>query len=313
MLRRQAPICKQEASAPIADSRTGLSSLPAARCYAAGMTRYDLHTHSTASDGSLAPADLVAAAAAAGIDVLALTDHDCTDGFAAAVVAGDRYGVRVIAGVEISTSWQGRQIHVVGLDIDPHCSELRLGLSRLKSRRLERAAAMGERLSRQGIAGIGEAAQQRAGSGMVTRTHFAQVLFERGLAASPRDAFDRYLAQGKPGYVKTEWASLEEAVCWIGAAGGIAVIAHPLRYPLTGAWLRRLLAEFRELGGRAIEVASGTAPPGDVQAACAHALRHGLLASCGSDFHGPEQVWPKLGRLPPLPASVVPVWSTWSS
>lgn len=272
---------------------------------------YDLHLHSTASDGTLTPGELVAQAVAAGIDRLALTDHDTTSGLAEARAAAVRHGVRLIPGIEISTSWQGKTLHMVGLNLDPDSGSLRHGLAGLRTLREERAREIGRRLAKYGIPGSFEAARRTAGEGMVTRTHFAQCLFEAGLAASLRDAFDRYLAQGKPGYVATRWADLAEAVGWVRAAGGVAVIAHPQRYKLTGSWLRRLLGEFREMGGAGLEVVSGTAPPGEVQSSAEYARRFGLLASSGSDFHGPAQGWPKLGRLPPLPAGLVPVWSVW--
>lgn len=275
------------------------------------MACYDLHTHSTASDGSLPPAELVAAAARAGIDVLALTDHDSTDGLAEAREAGERFELRVVAGVEISTTWHDRNLHVVGLNIDPECETLKAGLSGLQAIREERAALIGRRLEKYGLPGVYEAALVRAGNGMITRTHFAQVLHAAGLAASARDAFDRYLARDKPGHVSTRWAALEDAIGWIREAGGVAVVAHPQRYKFTGSWLRRLFAEFREAGGTGLEVLSGTASPGEVQSSTEHARRFGLLASCGSDFHGEEHVWPKLGRLPPLPAGLVPVWEAW--
>jgi predicted metal-dependent phosphoesterase TrpH len=146
---------------------------------------------------------------------------------------------------------------------------------------------------------------------MITRTHFAQFLAQQGLAGSVRDVFDHYLVQGKPGYVPTVWAGLEEAVAWIKAAGGVAVVAHPQRYKLTNNWLGRLLREFKAAGGEALEVIAGSSNLGDIQSSSAAARRHGLLASVGSDFHSPENVWLKLGRLPTLPSDLTPVWSLW--
>ena len=277
------------------------------------MPNYDFHTHSTVSDGTYTPAELVAQAAAAGIDVLALTDHDSLLGVAEARSAAAQYGLRLIPGVEISATWHDKGVHIVGLNVDPGCVALQQGLRALQERRVERARQMAERLERHGISGVLEAVRARAGAAMLTRTHFAKHLYDLGLGASVRDAFDRYLARGKPGYVATRWAAMDEAIAWIVAANGAAVIAHPQRYGLSAAGLRRLMGEFREAGGTGLEVVSGTAAPGDVQSNAAYARRFGLFASCGSDFHGPEHGWPKLGRLPSLPAGLVPVWTQWEA
>lgn len=269
---------------------------------------YDLHTHSTASDGFYPPAGLVARAAAAGIEVLALTDHDTTAGLKEAGEAAREHGLQLITGVEISTTWQGKTLHVVGLHIDPACAPLQTGLRQIDTIRAERAREIGWRLEKAGIPGILEDAEALAGNGMLTRRHFAQCLARRGLAMDVRDVFNRYLTNGKPGYVATHWADLDAAIGWIRAAGGFAVLAHPQRYPLTVSWLRRLLSEFLEMGGTGLEVVSGAASPGDIQSSTALALRFDLLASCGSDFHGPEEAWPKLGCLPALPIGLTPVW-----
>ncbi len=273
---------------------------------------YDLHTHSTASDGAYPPAELVGRAVLAGITRLALSDHDSTAGLDEARVAADSAGIGLISAVEISATWQKKTIHIVGLNIDPASDPLREGLAGLREIRGERAREIGRRLDHYGLPGVFEAVAALAGSGMLTRTHFARHLADLGLAGGVGDAFDRYLTHGKPGYVATHWAAMEEAIAWIRAAGGAAVLAHPRRYKLTGSWLRRLLGEFREAGGAGIEVASGTAAPGDVQASADLARRFDLLASVGSDFHGPDNFWPKLGRLPPLPGDLVPVWSLWT-
>lgn len=272
---------------------------------------YDLHTHSTASDGSYPPAELVRQAHAAGVTHLALCDHDCTDGLAEAQAEAASCGLKLIPAVEISTTWHGKSVHVVGLNIDPACAVLQQGLARLQAVRLGRAEEMGRRLAKEGIMGSFEAAQTLAGVGMITRTHFAKFLAALGLAATVRDVFDHYLVQGKPGYVHTEWASLEEGVEWIKSAGGIAVVAHPQRYRLTGSWLNRLMMEFKAAGGEAVEVIAGNASPGDIQSSASAVRRHGLAASVGSDFHGPDNPWLKLGRLPDLPKDLTPVWSLW--
>ncbi|MDD5033516.1 MAG: PHP domain-containing protein [Methylococcaceae bacterium] len=272
---------------------------------------YDLHTHSTVSDGAYSPAELVRQAATAGVTHLALTDHDCTDGLAEAQACARACGIRFIPAVEISTTWLEKSVHVVGLNIDPACRELREGLARLQAIRLTRAEEIGRRLAKRGIQGAFEAARERAGMGMITRTHFAHFLAEQGLAASVRDVFDHYLVRGKPGYVPTQWAGLEEAVSWIKMAGGVAVLAHPQRYKFTGSWLGRLLLDFKSAGGEAVEVIAGTASPGEIQSTAAAARRYQLMASVGSDFHNPDNSWLKLGRLPELPPGLTPVWSLW--
>jgi len=272
---------------------------------------HDLHTHSTASDGAYRPAELVRQAHAAGVTHLALTDHDCTAGLSEAQAEAAVCGLALIPAVEISTTWHGKSVHIVGLNIAPDCPVLQEGLGRLQSLRVRRAEEMGRRLAKAGIPGGFEAVQALAGEGMITRTHFAQFLEGLGLAGSVREVFDHYLVQGKPGYVPTEWAGLEEAVGWIKSAGGVAVVAHPQRYKLTGSWLGRLLREFKAAGGEALEVVAGSASPGDIQSSSAAARRHELLASVGSDFHSPGNIWLKLGRLPALPPDLTPVWSLW--
>jgi len=272
---------------------------------------HDLHTHSTASDGVYAPAELVREAAAAGVRQLALTDHDSTDGLGEAERFALECGIRLIPAVEISVTWHNKSVHIVGLNIDAACPSLQAGLHGLQVIRQNRAEEMGRRLEKAGIPGAYAAARALAGDGMITRTHFARYLVEQGLSPTVGDVFGRYLTHGKPGYVSTEWAPLEAAVAWIREAVGIACIAHPQRYKLTGSWLRRLFTEFKDAGGEALEVISGSGSPNDIQTMAQHARRIGLLASVGSDFHSPDSAWLKLGRLPPLPEGLVPVWSRW--
>ena len=273
---------------------------------------FDLHTHSWYSDGHYAPVDLVERAATQGIRVLALTDHDTTAGIAEARAACEARSIQLISGVEVSVTWEKKTIHVIGLGVDPDDARLQATLSSIGLIRESRAEEMGERLARKGILGVLEEAREIAGVGMVTRTHFAKVLAARGHALDVRDVFGRFLTPGKPGYVSTTWAPLEQAVACIRNAGGCAVIAHPLRYRLTRTWLRRLAGEFREMGGRGIEVLSGQPSPGDLQSMRDFAIREQLRGSCGSDFHGPDEGWPKLGRVPLMPAGVEPIWADWS-
>ena len=273
---------------------------------------FDLHTHSWFSDGHYSPSDLVERAEAQGIRVLALTDHDTTAGIAEARAACKSRSIQLIPGVEVSVTWEKKTIHVIGLGVDPDEGRLNAALANIGVIREARAEEMGNRLARAGIPGILEEARHIAGVGMVTRTHFAKALAARGHALDVRDVFGRFLTPGKPGYVSTTWAPLEAAVQCIQNAGGSAVIAHPLRYRLTRSWLRRLAGEFREMGGQGIEVLSGQPSAGDIQSMRDFAIREQLRGSCGSDFHGPDEGWPKLGRVPLMPMGIDPVWSDWS-
>ena len=271
---------------------------------------YDLHSHSLASDGSLSPAELVAAAHAGGVDVLALTDHDTTDGLAEAAQCAGRLGLQLVPGVEISVSWQSQTIHVLGLGIDPACEALQAGLSGLREFRNWRAEEIGRRLARAGIPGCYEGARGLARGSIVGRTHFAHHLVAAGYARSARDVFKRFLVNNKPGYVTGNWASLEDTLSWITRAGGVAVVAHPARYRMTASKLRRFLNEFRECGGIGMEVISGSHTRDNITTMAALCRNQDMLASCGSDYHGPENPWIKLGQLPALPASCVPVWES---
>lgn len=269
----------------------------------------DLHTHSTASDGTLSPTALVERAAAAGVETLALTDHDTLAGLAEAQAAADALGVRFIPGVEVSVTWGGRTVHVVGLGVDTACQTLRDGLAGLQDYRVWRAEEIGRRLAKAGYDGALAGAKQHAAGALIGRTHFARFLVERGAASDIRDVFKRFLVSGKPGHVPGEWTTLEQALGWIHAAGGIAVIAHPARYDFTRTKMRRLLGELKECGGRGLEVVSGSHSKDDYYVYARHAREEGLLASAGSDYHGPEKPWIELGRLPPLPDGCTPVWT----
>ena len=269
---------------------------------------WDLHAHSAASDGTLSPAGLVRRAAARGVRVLALTDHDTTAGLAEAAATAEAEGVELVPGVELSTAWEGVEVHVVGLWIDPAHPALQAGLERQRRSRLERARAMGERLARAGIPGAYEGARALAGGEVVNRSHFARFLVASGHGRDLAQAFGRYLQRGRPGYAPPSWVPLAEGIGWIRAAGGVAVLAHPGRYRLSGGRLRRLVAAFRGAGGEAIEVVSGSHGPAQMHVAAGLARRFGLLASVGSDFHVPGNPWRELGRLDPLPDGCVPVW-----
>jgi 3',5'-nucleoside bisphosphate phosphatase len=270
--------------------------------------RYDLHTHSTASDGTLPPAELIRRAAAAGIGVLALTDHDETAGLAAANQAAQECGMALVAGIELSVSWSHQTVHIVGLQIDPATPELQSGIQRNQAFRHWRAEEIASRLAKKGITGALEGAQQYAKGAILSRTHFAHYLVESGHANSLREVFKRFLVRGKPGYVPGKWASLEEALGWIRTAGGLAVIAHPARYRFSATRLRQLLGEFSELDGAALEVVSGSHSRDDMLHMANLCKQQDLAASAGSDYHGPENPYLDLGRLPPLPEQCHPVW-----
>lgn len=272
----------------------------------------DLHSHSTASDGTLTPSQLVAKAAACGVSVLALTDHDTTAGLEEARTAARACALVLIPGIEISVTWNHHTVHIVGLNIDPANSALQQGLARLIEFRTWRAVEIGARLEKKaGIVGAYAGAQSYAKGSMVGRTHFARFLLNNGHVKSMQDAFDRYLKRSRPGYVPGQWAGLEEAVGWINQSGGQAVVAHPARYSITATKLRELLGAFKECGGAGLEVVSGSHSRDDYFVMANLARRFGLAASAGSDYHGPENPWLELGMLPALPEGCVPVWQSW--
>jgi len=269
---------------------------------------YDLHSHSLASDGALSPRALVARAAGSGVDVLALTDHDTLAGVPEAMTAAHTQGMRLISGVEISVTWWRRTLHVVGLGVDTNEKVLGAGLSRLQARRRERARRMADKIAALGVQDPWTRAERNAQGGQITRTHFARLLIEDGHCRTLQQCFKRYLKPGKRAYAGVEWAGLEEAIGWIHAAGGAAVLAHPLAYGMTAAWRARMYDAFRDAGGDGVEVCCGNTNPADVRTSAREAVAHGLLGSAGSDFHSPEQSWLELGRLARMPDNVTPIW-----
>lgn len=276
-------------------------------CYASFC---DLHCHSTRSDGTLAPAAVVERAAQRGVRVLALTDHDELSGLDEARAAAEVAGVRVIDAVEVSVTWNDHTVHVVGLAVDPRDAALSQGLARTRRGRNERARRIAAQLAAIGIEGALEGARARVTNPeLVSRTHFARFLVESGRASSMQAVFDLFLGAGKPGYVPHRWAAMDEALRWIVTAGGLPVLAHPGRYRLEEAERTRLLGEFRDLGGRGVEVVTGSHTPDQSGYWAKRAREFGLLASVGSDFHGPRESYRDLGDLPPLPSGCVPVWT----
>jgi len=272
----------------------------------------DLHCHSTVSDGTLEPAELARRAHAKGVQLWALTDHDELGGLARAAAAAAELGLPFIAGVEISVSWASETLHIVGLRIDPDNATLRAGLEQTRSGRTIRAHRMADQLAAAGIPDAFEGALNYVGNpDLIGRTHFARYIVEINRCDDVREVFTKFLVEGKPGYVPMQWATLEEAVGWIHAAGGVAVIAHPGRYKLREPELRELFAQFKAMGGEAIEVVTGSHSSDQFRRFASYAKEFGFLASRGSDFHGPEESRFDLGTLPPLPDSVVPVWHNW--
>lgn len=272
------------------------------------MTVYDMHTHSTASDGVLTPSELVTRAKHRGVHVLALTDHDSVAGLTEAEQESQRLGLHLISGIEISVTWNRYTIHVLGLDIDKESQPLSVGISALQTVRAQRAREIGKRLERLGIDGALAGAQRLSPGNNVTRTHFCRFLIQTGKARDEKAAFKRYLGPGKPGYVKVNWAGLEQAVQWIRDAHGQAVIAHPSRYDMTQTTIRRLLSDFVDCGGAGLEVVHGNCGPAARTQNAELARRFGLSASAGSDFHDPDNQWTDLGQLATLPPDLVPIW-----
>ena len=272
--------------------------------------RADLHTHTTASDGALSPAELVQAAHTAGVELLAITDHDTIAGAAS---LGDALpdGLRLVTGVELSANWRKIGIHIVGLNIDFGDSALVAALAGQRRARFDRAALIAERLEKAGFAGVLDGACALAGDDPPGRPHFARYLVDSGQIKDVSSAFKRHLGQGKRGDVRQCWPGIETAIGWITFAGGRAVLAHPAKYKLTNLRLEELCADFVAAGGQAMEVISGAQDAALTDKLARMANRHGLLASAGSDFHAPGQSWTALGAVPPLPPDSRPVWQDW--
>ncbi|EIZ8954711.1 PHP domain-containing protein [Cronobacter sakazakii] len=273
---------------------------------------YDLHSHTTASDGLLTPEQLVHRAVEMGIHTLAITDHDTTAGLPAAheEIARAGLALRLIDGVEISTLWENHEIHIVGLGIDITHPEMVAFLDGQAQRRTRRAEMIAERLEKARIPEALEGAKRLADGGVVTRGHFARFLIEDGRATNMANVFKHYLARGKTGYVPPQWCTIEQAIDVIHHSGGQAVIAHPGRYQLSAKWLKRLLNQFAAAGGDAMEVAQCQQAPNERNQLASYAGQFGLLASQGSDFHQPCP-WIELGRRLRLPDGLTPVWHRW--
>jgi predicted metal-dependent phosphoesterase TrpH len=276
------------------------------------MPRFDLHSHSTASDGLLAPSALIARAIEQRVDVLALTDHDDTDGLGEAQRAAQGSSLTLVNGVEISTTWRSHTVHLVGLHVDPANNALTAALAHVREGRDARAHRIAASLAQAGVPGAYEGARKYVTSDrLISRAHFARFLVEAGYGRSTQDVYKRYLGEGKPGYVAHAWAAIGDAVSWIHAAGGQAVLAHPARYRVTATGMRKLLGEFKDAGGDAIEVHSASHTFAQAEEFARHARVFAFLASAGSDYHGPGESWLELGAVAELPSWLEPVWSRW--
>jgi predicted metal-dependent phosphoesterase TrpH len=276
--------------------------------------RFDLHCHSQASDGSLTPEQLVERAVNFQIQLLALTDHDTLDGIAPAqaYITERNYPLSLMPGIEFSTAWHGFDIHIVGLNIDVNNSELVELVKCQQQARQQRAIAMGEKLAKAGVEGVYDKAQSLAANNIITRSHYAQALLDLGHVKDLQQAFDKYIGKGKRAFVKPKWCDIAKAVTTILAAGGVPVLAHPIRYDLSGKWRRRLIEEFKEAGGLALEIILPQMNAQQRELMLNYCLEYDLFASAGSDFHHPGR-WSELGKNLNLPAGCRPVWQLWAT
>jgi len=276
------------------------------------MRNVDLHCHSCVSDGVLTPTALATRAKANGVDLWALTDHDEVEGIAEARAAATSLGLDYVTGVEISVTWAGETVHIVGLRIDETNADLIAGLEATRGGREPRAREIGRQLAQVGIPDAFEGALKYAENpDLISRTHFARYLIELGKCSTANEVFSKYLTEGKPGYVPHRWATLQQAVGWIRGAGGVAVVAHPGRYKFSDLAFDEFITEFKQHGGSALEVTTGSHSVDQYEFYANVAKRYNLMASRGSDFHGPGESRIDLGALPPLPKGVVPVWNDW--
>ena len=279
--------------------------------------RIDLHSHTKCSDGALSPETLIDRAVNYQIDVLAITDHDTVAGLDIAQkhIIDKKLPLTLISGIEISTAWQGFEIHIVGLNIDRNNADLQQLINQQQQAREDRASAMGDKLTKCGFPNIYDDAKALAGEGSITRAHFAKVLFQQGHVSTMQQAFDKYIgkkgSKGQRAYVKPNWCSIEEAVDIIHRAGGTAVMAHPIRYDLSAKWLRRLIVQFSEANGDGLEVVLPQMNAEQRQKMLNYCLEYNLHASMGSDFHYPNK-WSDLGRNLTMPVGAKPIWALWS-
>lgn len=268
----------------------------------------DFHCHTTMSDGTLSPEELIELATVHKVTHLAVTDHDTTKGYERCLPFAEKAGIQLVSGAEISCEWQGITFHIVGLEMDVNNQQLQEGLERNRQLRIERAKAIDEKAKKR-FGSLLKKIQPKIKEGMIGRNHFAQELIAQGIVKDQTQAFNKYLKQGRPLYAPVKWPQLEEVVKWIVGAGGIAVIAHPHIYKMTANKLNKMIVDFKQAGGKAIEVVCQPRVCSDQIGMADRAKRHGLYASQGSDFHRPEHTWRGLGWLAPMPEGTDPIWN----
>ena len=269
----------------------------------------DLHCHSVVSDGTLTPEQLAARASANGVELWALTDHDEIGGQQRAAAAAKAHGMKYLTGAEISVTFAGETVHIVGLGFDASSPLMQQGLEATRGGRGSRAMDMAAGLAAVGIPHAYEGALKFVGNpALISRTHFARFLVESGVCRDTYEVFRKYLTEGKPGYVPHRWATLKDAVTWITQTGGLAVIAHPGRYKFSANEEYALFSEFKAHGGRGVEVVTGSHTVAEYVEYADVAREFGLAASRGSDFHSPDESHTDLGTLPYLPGDLTPVW-----
>ena len=273
--------------------------------------KYDLHCHTSFSDGILSPEELVSRAKTKDVSVLAITDHDTVSAYPRAIAEAEQSNIELITGIELSTEWCGVGIHIVGLNIDIQTTHLLEAIDKQEQARELRARMIAEKLLKKGIENAYEGAKELAGNGVIGRPHFAKYMVQEGYVKNVNAAFNRYLGAGKPGDVKMQWPQVSEAVEWILSAKGTPVLAHPAKYKMTRTKLCRLIEAFTEFGGLAIEILSGKQSPDVTNNLSNLAMKYHLLGSCGSDFHAPNCPWQELGEFGTMPASIEPVWNVW--
>ena len=275
------------------------------------MIKYGLHSHTKYSDGSLSAQALIALAIERGITHLAITDHDTVQAHLQLTENNNSYAtekINIIKGIELSSQWNNMGVHIVGLNIDIHSTAITAAVKHQTQLRIERVKTIAKKLLQRGFPDITQGAMILAGDGQVGRPHIAQHMVDEGLVSSVGQAFNKYLGAGKVGDISSVWPDLECVVEWINAAGGLAVLAHPSRYKMTRTKRRRLMADFSDAGGQAIEVCAGNQVPGVAEEMAAVCDEFGFHASVGSDFHNPDYKWVKLGQYPSLPKACRPVW-----
>lgn len=272
----------------------------------------DLHNHTYASDGSLSPLELVALAVERGVDELAITDHDSVAGVLALREQAHDFDIKIVEGVEISAGWGKHTLHIVGLNIDPEHAGLTSFLKSQQQKRHSRALEMAHKMQKAGVEqAVSDVETMLREQNMVCRTHLAQYLLDQGVVNNFANAFKKYLAKGGKAFVKDDWFELEDAIAIIKQAGGVTVLAHPTRYKMGSNQLHELVQAFQKMGGEGIEVCYPNIHPGKKNLLANWVQKYNLLASQGSDFHSPDKPWALLGKFPPMPDNVTPVWTAW--